>query len=174
MLNLLLAGHTGFGTDSIATGNAGEHALTMELALRLRLAGGFGIEPFQFLDLFERFGGVDPSTTAPADHPDLMREGVQVFQVETANPHFHEDRGTDHVDDMVGVSLAAMYHSTVATPEVRRAIEEHAGGPPSPPDPPYPPLSRLDPIRFREVLTDGAPTFAQYFPEGVSETPIPG
>ena len=64
LLNLLLAGYTGFGTDSIATGNAGEHALTMELALRLRLAGGFAIEPFQFIDLFERFGGVT-ETRAP-------------------------------------------------------------------------------------------------------------
>lgn len=174
LLNLLLAGYTGFGTDSIATGNAGEHALTMELALRLRLAGGFGIEPYQFVDLFERFGGVDPEATAPADHPDLMKEGVQVFQVETSNPHFHEDRGTDHLDDMVSASLAALYHSTASTRDVRNAIEEHTGGPPPPPQPPYPPLSRLDPVRFHEVLADGAPTFAQYlYPEDLSTPPIP-
>ncbi len=146
----------------------------MELALRLRLAGGFGIEPYQFVDLFERFGGVDPDTTAPGDHPDLMKEGVQVFQVETSNPHFHEDRGTDHLDDMVNASLSALFHSTAATPDVRTAIEEHVGGPPPPPDPPYPPLSRLDPARFREVLSDGASTFAQFvYPEDLGVPPIP-
>src|SRR5207302_1057232 len=36
-LNQLIAEHSGFGTDVIATGNAGEHALTLDLGLRRRL-----------------------------------------------------------------------------------------------------------------------------------------
>lgn len=39
----------------ICTGNAGEHAMTISLALKLRLASGYAIEPFHFLDLWERF-----------------------------------------------------------------------------------------------------------------------
>lgn len=175
LLNLLLAGYTGFGTDSIATGNAGEHALTMELALRLRLAGGFAIEPYQFIDLFERFGGVDREAAAAQEHPDLMKEGVQVFQVETANPHFHEDRGDDHLDAMVQVSLAALYHSSAATAPVRAAIEELVGGPPDLPEPPYPPLSGLDVTELRSVLLEHAATFRQVvFPEGSAGLPIDG
>jgi mannosyl-3-phosphoglycerate synthase len=172
-LNHLLAGYTGFGTDSIATGNAGEHALTMDLALRLRLAGGFAIEPFEMLDLFEQFGGVDPLTRSPIDHPDVMREGVKVFQVETSNPHFHEDRGADHVGDMGSTSLSALYHSPVATPQLRSLIEDHLGTVPSTPVAPYPPLQDLDVDAFRSVLSSQAETFSQIlFPEGDAVPPI--
>jgi len=38
----------------ISTANAGEHALTMSLALKMRMAGGYTIEPFHFVDLVER------------------------------------------------------------------------------------------------------------------------
>lgn len=38
----------------MVTGNAGEHAMTMDLALKLRLAGGYAIEPFHFIDLLEQ------------------------------------------------------------------------------------------------------------------------
>ena len=172
-LNHLLAGHTGFGTDAIATGNAGEHAMTMDLALRLRLAGGFAIEPFQLLDLFEQFGGVDPVARGPLDHPELMREGVKVFQVETCNPHFHEDRGEEHVDDMGATSLRALYHSPAATSQVRALIEESLGVVPAAPVPPYPPLLGLDVETFRNVLVSQGETFSQIvYPEGASAPPI--
>src|SRR6266480_2268833 len=39
-LNQLIAEYSGFGTEVIATGNAGEHALTIDLARRMRIAGG--------------------------------------------------------------------------------------------------------------------------------------
>ena len=44
-LNRLLGEYSGFGTEAVVTGNAGEHAMSIDLALRLRLAGGFAIEP---------------------------------------------------------------------------------------------------------------------------------
>lgn len=50
----------------ICTGNAGEHAMTMSLALKLRLAGGYAIEPFHFLDLFDQFSGDSMVRSAPA------------------------------------------------------------------------------------------------------------
>ncbi|KAK1484006.1 mannosyl-3-phosphoglycerate synthase [Colletotrichum cuscutae] len=44
-LNNLLQEFSGYGTDCITTGNAGEHAMTMSLALKLRMASGFAVEP---------------------------------------------------------------------------------------------------------------------------------
>jgi len=49
------------GFDHICTGNAGEHAMTMTLALKLQLASGYAIEPFHLLDIFDRFAGPQKS-----------------------------------------------------------------------------------------------------------------
>ncbi|KAK3296501.1 mannosyl-3-phosphoglycerate synthase, partial [Chaetomium fimeti] len=58
-LNKLFASGDGHGADGktgnfITTGNAGEHAMTMGLALKLRMAAGYAIEPYHFVDLLER------------------------------------------------------------------------------------------------------------------------
>ncbi|HET9518832.1 MAG TPA: mannosyl-3-phosphoglycerate synthase [Actinoplanes sp.] len=118
-LNRFLAEYSGFGTEVIATGNAGEHALCLELGMKLRLAGGFAVEPYEFVDLFEQFGGVLPS-----DHPEVMASSVPVLQIETRNPHFHEHRGDEHVQGMRLQALNAIYHSPVTLPAVRAAIVE--------------------------------------------------
>ena len=68
-LNRLLAEYSGFGTEVISTGNAGEHAVSLELGRRMRLAGGFAAEPFQFIDLFEQFGGILDSAHPGRDGP---------------------------------------------------------------------------------------------------------
>ncbi|KAL1847674.1 hypothetical protein Daus18300_013880 [Diaporthe australafricana] len=52
----------------ICTANAGEHAMTLSLALKLRLANGYAIEPFHFLDIFERFAG-EPKLHSPPCSP---------------------------------------------------------------------------------------------------------
>lgn len=52
----------------ICTANAGEHAMTISLALKLRLASGYAIEPFHFLDIFERFAG-ETTTTRVTSSP---------------------------------------------------------------------------------------------------------
>src|SRR2546421_9209770 len=118
-LNLLIAEHSGFGTDVIATGNAGEHAMTLDLGRRMRMAGGFAVEPYQYLDLFEQFGGVLDSP-----HPDVMASSVVVRQIETRNPHFHDNKGEEHVADMRLQALNVLYHSSVCLPPVRAAIRE--------------------------------------------------
>ena len=94
-LNRFLAEYSGFGTEVIATGNAGEHAMTLDLGLKLRLAGGFAVEPYEYLDLFEQFGGVLESTS-----PEVMASSVPVLQIETRNPHFHDNKGEEHVQGM--------------------------------------------------------------------------
>ena len=102
-LNRLLSHHTGFETDIVQTGNAGEHALTLELAMSIRYATGYAIEPYHFIDLLEQYGGVFPT-----EHGD-MRRRVRICQIESRNPHLHADKGDDHVAAMIRGSLATIY-----------------------------------------------------------------
>lgn len=144
-LNQLLSEYTGFGTDIIKTANAGEHAMTMQLAKRLGFAGGFAIEPYQIVEMFEQFGGALPSS-----HPEVNESLVDVFQVETRNPHFHEDKGGDHVTAMRTQALHALCGSPVCPPQLRSDIVEFleqeddgeaaAGGGGAP----YPPIDTAD------------------------------
>lgn len=204
----------GTGTNLICTGNAGEHAMTISLALKLRVASGYAIEPFHFLDVFERFadeseyaaardaakvrqmcemygaansaaiamnnqmvsdmpmspdasatgGSLDsspmmsaveestiptsPSIISPAlgrvpaikqlpppldikvaqrnlvgqaDTPPespisrMQPAKVQILQIRTINPHFHDNKGKDHVIRMWKQGLSAIYHSSIAS-----------------------------------------------------------
>lgn len=162
-LNLVLSTYIGFGTDIIATGNAGEHAMTMELARRLRFAGGFAVEPFELVELFEQFGGATPPR-----HPEVLRSMVDVYQVETRNPHLHEDKGMDHVNGMRLQALNVLYHSPVCPETVRHEIRRFlaaegrpAGDPPA--EPIYPHLAEADIDAFMAALAR-APTFREVGP----------
>jgi mannosyl-3-phosphoglycerate synthase len=160
-LNLLLAEYSGFGTEIISTGNAGEHALSMELGLRLRLAGGFAVEPFEYLDMFEQFGGVVASP-----RPEVLRSTVDVFQIETRNPHFHENKGSDHVQEMRLQALNVLYHSPICPETTREEILEflvqqgalEPGGRP-PTERIYPPLIDFDRAAFLETLREEASSY---------------
>jgi mannosyl-3-phosphoglycerate synthase len=175
-LNRLIGEYSGFGTDTVATGNAGEHALSLELGLRLRLAGGFAIEPNEYVDLFEQFGGVLDSP-----HPAVMASGVPVLQIETRNPHFHDNKGENHVQDMRIQALNVLYHSPICLPQVREAIlaflrGQGALGPHD--EPPreriYPPVGVLAMDRLFDVLVTEARTFRQVerrLPAGVRREP---
>lgn len=175
-LNRLIAEHSGFGTEVVATGNAGEHALTLELGLRMRIAGGFAVEPFEFVDLFEQFGGV-----LDAPHPEVMASTVSVRQIETRNPHFHEDKGDGHVRDMRLQALNVLYHSPVCLPAVREDIAEFmiaqgalAPGTVPPRERVYPSLASLALERVLDVLSAEAETFRQIerrFPPGIRLDP---
>ncbi|HLT09778.1 MAG TPA: mannosyl-3-phosphoglycerate synthase [Micromonosporaceae bacterium] len=171
-LNRLVAEYSGFGTDLIATGNAGEHAFSLELGLRMRMAGGYAVEPYQFIDLFEQFGGVlEPS------HPDVMASTVPVVQIESRNPHFHEDKGEEHIHGMRTQALNVIYHSAVCLPEVRTAIQEFlvAEGAIEPgAEPPmeriYPPVGVLAIDLFFDVLKAEATSLRQVWrqlPDGL-------
>jgi mannosyl-3-phosphoglycerate synthase len=162
-INRLIAEYSGFGTDVVATGNSGEHAISLELGLRMRLAGGFAVEPFEYVDLFEQFGGVLESP-----HPAVMADCVSVRQIETRNPHFHDDRGEGHVQDMRLQALNVLYHSPVCLPAVRQGIVDFmvAQGALAPGEEParertYPPLSLLALDRLLDGLTTEATSFRQ-------------
>lgn len=160
-LNKVLSDHTGFGTDAIATGNAGEHALTMELAMRLNLAGGFAIEPHQLMDLFAQFGGILP----PSDSG-VMHQGVEIFQIESLNPHFHDKKGQAHIEKMRLQSLGSILHSPMCPPNIRREILDFMSSEGLLPDKSttptvYPPLFEADLDKFVETLQERAKTFGQ-------------
>jgi mannosyl-3-phosphoglycerate synthase len=45
---------TGDNTTTIRTANAGEHAMSLDLALNLHFATGYAVEPYQLIDAWER------------------------------------------------------------------------------------------------------------------------
>ena len=173
-LNQLIAEYSGFGTEVVTTGNAGEHAFSLDLGLKLRLAGGFAVEPFHFLDMFEQFGGLIDSP-----HPEVLERSVSVTQVETRNPHFHDDKGSDHVQDMRMQALNVLYHSPLSPAQVRADIldfmvgqGELTPGQEPPRERIYPPVGSLALDRFFEVLTAEAHSLCQIVPDGSVETPL--
>jgi mannosyl-3-phosphoglycerate synthase len=166
-LNQLIGEYCGFGTEVVATGNAGEHAFTLDLGLKLRLAGGFAVEPFEYLDLFEQFGGILESS-----YPEVMERSVSVAQIETLNPHFHDNKGDHHIQDMRLQALHVLYHSAVCLPSVRTDILNFlvgqgllAPGQEPPRERIYPPVGRLALDRLCDVLLAEAHTLRQ-FPGG--------
>ena len=59
-LNALISSITGAQNDIIATGNAGEHALSMPLAENLNYSSGYSVEPYEFINILEKYGGLLP------------------------------------------------------------------------------------------------------------------
>ncbi|MBI5768390.1 MAG: mannosyl-3-phosphoglycerate synthase [Verrucomicrobia bacterium] len=116
-LNQLLSAYTGFETDIVKTGNAGEHALTLDLAMAMRYATGYAVEPHHYIDLLERHGGILPTERGD------MRQLVRICQIESRNPHLHADKGDAHVADMIVGSLATIYHSRLCPPALRSRLE---------------------------------------------------
>ena len=117
-LNQLLSHYTGYETDSLRTGNAGEHAMSMDLALRLDYSAGFSVETYHFVSLLEKFGGIMPSP-----YPDVMKSGAEIFQMESRNPHFHEAaKGDKHIKEMISYSLAVLYHSAICPEILKKEI----------------------------------------------------
>ncbi len=116
-LNALISHYTGFETEIIKTGNAGEHAMSVKLAELLTYASGFSIEPYEMVNMIEEFGGVFPSS-----YPEIVYQGVDILQIETRNPHFHEDKGDLHIKEMLGGSLSCILYSKLCTPSVRQQI----------------------------------------------------
>jgi mannosyl-3-phosphoglycerate synthase len=81
LLNSLVRGDE--QDKTIQTANAGEHALSLDLAMGLKFATGYAVEPFQLIDAWERMGSNDdfgallspemdlsefPTYTAEVDH----------------------------------------------------------------------------------------------------------
>lgn len=118
-LNSLVSYYTGFETEVMRTGNSGEHCMSLKLAELLTYSSGYAIEPYEIVNVLEEFGGIIPTV-----NQDAMDKGVEIMQVETRNPHFHEEKGDDHLKEMVVGSLGSIYHSKICPPKVREKIVE--------------------------------------------------
>jgi mannosyl-3-phosphoglycerate synthase len=120
-INHFLSTKGRFETEIIKTANAGEHAMSMELAMRLTYATGYGVETQELVSIFEQFGGILPVSDTAA-----TEKGVDIVQTETINPHLHEDRGdSEHLlQDMLLPSLSVIYHSAACEPSTRKMIME--------------------------------------------------
>ncbi|HEX2014108.1 MAG TPA: mannosyl-3-phosphoglycerate synthase [Nitrososphaera sp.] len=162
-LNSLISYYTGFETEVMRTGNSGEHCMSLKLAELLSFSSGYSIEPYEIVNVLEEFGGIIPTV-----HQDAMDKGVEVMQVETRNPHFHEDKGDDHLKEMVMASLGSIYHSKICPPKLREKILESLRGrnmlnegqqePPAPVK--IEPFKDIDIRLFAKVLSK-ADTYAQ-------------
>ncbi len=119
-LNDLVSYITGYERDIITTGNAGEHSLSMSLAETLNFSSGYSIEPYEIIDILEKFGGIIPS-----EYSRNALADVEIFQIETRNPHFHEDKGNGHIREMLQESLNAVNESKICTTELTQDIKNH-------------------------------------------------
>ncbi|NDJ35933.1 MAG: mannosyl-3-phosphoglycerate synthase [Chloroflexi bacterium] len=156
-MNQLVSSYTGFETEVIRTGNAGEHAMTLDLAMNMGHSSGYSIEPYQLVYLMEQFGGVE-APEAP-DSTDVIRNTVNVYQVESRNPHLHEYKGEEHVERMIEASLSVIYHSPLCPDslkeDIRRELSERrirAADEELPQLRKYQPLAKADQQAFRAAL----------------------
>ena len=116
-LNALISSKTGFETEVVRTGNAGEHAMSMKLAEILPYASGYAVEPQELVSIFEGFGGILPTRDSKP-----MEEGIDIFQIETRNPHIHEEKGAEHIQEMLLLALSTIYHSALSEEETKQVI----------------------------------------------------
>jgi mannosyl-3-phosphoglycerate synthase len=119
LMNKLISHYTGFETEIIKTGNAGEHAMTMDLALCLDYSDGYSIEPYHIINLIEKFGGL---TKSP--YPEIMKKSIEVYQIESRNPHLHEAGDEDHINAMSYIAMQTIYHSSICPKELKNEIYE--------------------------------------------------
>jgi len=107
-----------FETEIIKTANAGEHAMSLQLAKKLTYAAGYGVETQELMSIFEQFSGLLPIADKTA-----AEKGVDIIQTETINPHIHEERGEEHlVQDMLVPSLSVIYHNPLCEDTTKKLI----------------------------------------------------
>lgn len=161
-MNSLISSKTGFETELIKTGNAGEHAMSLKLAEILPYASGYAVEPQELVSIFEGFGGV-----LPMAHQTAARHGIEIFQIETRNPHLHEEKGEQHLQGMLLLSLGTIYHSPLCEEETRQMIlsellQQKAIKPGEEPPKPHlsAPLKTVDLPKFTKVMEEHLESFS--------------
>jgi mannosyl-3-phosphoglycerate synthase len=95
----------------------------MKLAELLTYSSSFSVETYEMVNLLEEFGGI-----VPTENQEAMDKGIEVMQVETRNPHFHEEKGDIHLKEMIDGSLGCIYHSKICHPKLREKIVEELRG----------------------------------------------
>jgi mannosyl-3-phosphoglycerate synthase len=157
-MNSLISSNTGFETEIVKTSNAGEHAMSLQLAEILPYASGYAVEPQELLSIFEGFSGVLPIAQTKA-----TKYGVEIFQIESRNPHLHEEKGAQHLqEEMLLPGLSAIYHSALCDENTRKSIvreliyqkiiKKKGEMPPQPKL--YKALRSINLQKFREIMSD--------------------
>ncbi len=117
ILNYALTVQRKVETDVVQTANSGEHAMSIDLAFKLKWAGGFAVEPFQLVHMLEDcYLGLEEGRCGATP------EGIVVFQIESRNPHIHAERGDEHITRMIASSLGTIYYSRLGVDRVRERI----------------------------------------------------
>ena len=91
--------------------------MTMKLAEILPYASGFAVEPQELISIFEGYGGILPAANQAA-----AKKGIEIFQIESRNPHLHEERSRVHLTQMISPVLAVIYHSVLCNSEIKQQI----------------------------------------------------
>ncbi len=159
-LNLLLSTNTGFETGVVITGNAGEHALTTKLVDIMNYSTGFSIEPYHFVYLFDEFG----LKAKEIANLDVVSAGIEIFQIETLNPHIHEEKGEEHIKNMLFSSLSTIYHSKLCNDYVKSKVLEELKELLETWEKPgqnivMPPIGGVDASKFTKLLEGNSETF---------------
>ncbi len=117
ILNSVLSRGRKFETDIIKTSNSGEHAMSIELAKILSFASKYAIETYELVHLLETcYVGLKEGLCGTL--PNI----IDVFQVESRNPHMHAQKGELHVIEMLAESLGTIYHSRLADQHLKNLI----------------------------------------------------
>lgn len=160
-MNSLISVKTGFETEIFKTGNAGEHAMSMKLAEILPYASGYAVEPQELVSIFEGFGGVLPIT-----NPAVAKHGIEIFQIQTRNPHLHEEKGGEHLAEMLLPSLGTIYHSPLCEAETKQIIidellRQNVLKPGEEPPKPHvsSPLKKIDLRKFTKAIESHLPSY---------------
>lgn len=123
-LNSLITAYTGYETEIIKTGNAGEHAMTMNLAMNLNYSSGYSIEPYHYINMFERYGGLGITTLSE----EMIEKHVEVMQIESRNPHLHDfGKGDEHIEQMTYGAFQVISQSPICPAEIKEKLSGEIG-----------------------------------------------
>jgi len=117
VLNNALSRGRRFETDIIKTSNSGEHAMSIELAKMLNFASRYSIETYELVYLLENcYVGLREGLCK------ALPNTIDIFQIESRNPHLHSQKGELHVIEMLAESLGAIYHSRLADQHLKNMV----------------------------------------------------
>ena len=90
---------------------------SVKLAKIIPFATGYAVEPQELVSLCEDYGGVLPTANRR-----IAKDGIEIFQVESRNPHFHEERGVVHLRHMLLQGLSTVYHSKLCDEDTKKLV----------------------------------------------------